>query len=517
MSFWRDSNNKLNKIFWVSSLIIILNIGLFVMSRQSLRKEIKQTIQIEFSDIQRNLQSALTVMVLDTNLVNSVEQLNYAESMKTMMTYREAKVADSLLILKVDQNVYADSDTMGAFGQPSPLPSSLSSPHDLNEKFQTMILERKGNVYLFTSTQLRSLNGVIGTIAAGENLEAAFKRLGQQEVFAIKALQFLKSQEITDSSWDKFNFDHLEAFQMPKSWRVQAYVPALRQLVIYYLAQTVLMLILAIGFLSIWKKYHQVRTNLKREQVLRINSARLVALGEMSAGIAHEINTPLAVIQMNADQLNSIMELFPLPVEFQLGAGQVIDRILKMTERINIIVKGLKSFSRDGSQESILPTNLKSVINETLGICMSRIKSKEVDLRLNLDGFNEEVHCRAVQISQVLLNLLNNAYDAVEATPSPWIAIDLFQKGEFAEIWITDSGNGISPELVLKVMEPFYTTKPVGQGTGIGLSIATGILQDHGGTLRVDSNCPNTRFIMQIPIKASVQSKSFQPKFASQS
>jgi signal transduction histidine kinase len=511
-TWFKSTRGHFRQFCLVGGLIIILNICLFAISRQNLLKEINQSIQIELSGIQGHLQSALSVIALDNNLVNSVEESNYAESMRTLMAYHESKVADSLLILNPSQKVYADTDTVGAFGQENPLLPLFDSNVDLNKKFRTLILERKGAVYLYTVTQLNSLNGVVGTIIAGENLEQFFDRLCRQEGFAIKSFRFLKNSEIANSENSELILYRLNSFQIPPGWKIALSVPALAQLIIYYILQTLILLILAYFFWSIWISYNEIRIKLKNEQVLRLNSARLVALGEMSAGLAHEINTPLAVIQINTEQLNTIFETLKLPNESSLAATQNIGRILKMNERISTIIKGLRTFSRDTSQELILPVNLKSVVNETLSICIARIKSKEVELRLNLDGINHDVPCRSVQISQVLLNLFNNAYDAIEGTSSAWISVDLIQNENYVEIWVTDSGQGIPRELEFKIMEPFYTTKPVGRGTGIGLSIATGILQNHGGSLKVDSSCKNTRFIMKIPIRYSSQSQSSTQK-----
>jgi C4-dicarboxylate-specific signal transduction histidine kinase len=110
-----------------------------------------------------------------------------------------------------------------------------------------------------------------------------------------------------------------------------------------------------------------------------------------------------------------------------------------------------------------------------------------------------EVECHPSQISQVLLNLLNNAYDAALAQPDRWIELDARDQGSLVEISVTDSGPGIPRELARKIMDPFFTTKPPGKGTGLGLSISSNIMTDHGGSLSLDQNSPHTRFVMSLP------------------
>ena len=122
-------------------------------------------------------------------------------------------------------------------------------------------------------------------------------------------------------------------------------------------------------------------------------------------------------------------------------------------------------------------------------------------MKIDSSSFDLPLDCRPVQISQVLLNLLSNALDAVENTENPWIAIEaeaIPEKQEI-EIRITDSGPGIPNAVAEKMMNPFFTTKPSGKGTGLGLSISTRIMQEHGGTLRLDRSHPYTQFILRLP------------------
>ena len=118
------------------------------------------------------------------------------------------------------------------------------------------------------------------------------------------------------------------------------------------------------------------------------------------------------------------------------------------------------------------------------------------------------MQCRATQISQVLLNLLNNACDAIRDLPEKWIRIGYEESVAGFELSVTDSGTGIDRAILDKLFQPFFTTKGVNVGTGLGLSISKGIAESHGGSLEYDSSCPNTRFILSLPRQAGEEQAS---------
>jgi signal transduction histidine kinase len=107
---------------------------------------------------------------------------------------------------------------------------------------------------------------------------------------------------------------------------------------------------------------------------------------------------------------------------------------------------------------------------------------------------------RPSQVSQVVLNLINNSADAIEGSPNPWIIVDVVATGTSLFLSIMDSGKGIPEEIAKKIMNPFFTTKEVGKGTGLGLSIGKGIIEGHGGKLYLDRNSPHTKFIIELPL-----------------
>lgn len=245
---------------------------------------------------------------------------------------------------------------------------------------------------------------------------------------------------------------------------------------------------------------------LKSYQEKLVQSAKMSALGEMAGGIAHEINSPLAAISLRIDQMIETInnsEASPSTILTSL------EKVKKVTGRIAHIVSGLKYFARENKNDSTSITNLEKILEETLNLCRERFLINGVELRLD----NEEkvrrleIECYPVQISQVLLNLLNNAYDAIETLPEKWIQIQFKELDEFMEIAVIDSGSGIPPEIQAKMMQPFFTTKEIGKGTGLGLSISMGIIQNYKGKLFIDNSHPNTKFVVHLP-KRKKKSKS---------
>lgn len=233
------------------------------------------------------------------------------------------------------------------------------------------------------------------------------------------------------------------------------------------------------------------------------HSSRLAALGEMAGGIAHEINNPLAVIEGKA---TLALEMVNGGLYNQKRLIDDLTLISETTQRIARIVHGLRVFSRSGETDPMVEIPLSEVISDTLSLCQERFRAKGVDLFLKLN-FQDKIFCRPTQLSQVLLNLLNNSYDATSNTPAPWIEIKSEIKNDKVVIKVIDSGQGIPRAVAEKIMQPFFTTKPVGQGTGLGLSISQGIVEDHGGRLWLDRESQNTCFVIELPYRLNEKKK----------
>ncbi len=217
-------------------------------------------------------------------------------------------------------------------------------------------------------------------------------------------------------------------------------------------------------------------------------------LGMMSAGIAHEINNPLAVIQAKTTQL---LRMYRDPAK-QNELGEGLQQILYTSERINRTVQGIREFIRQNDSEPDQEIPLKKIIDDVLAFCGQRLKNHGVNLRFyDIEKF--KVIGNKVQIEQIFLNLLNNAFDAIEFLPDKWIEISAHDGNEKLQIYVKDSGAGIPTEIAKKIMEPFYSTKDAGKGTGLGLALARGIAEKHGGDLSYVNKSSHTTFLLEFP------------------
>jgi signal transduction histidine kinase len=226
------------------------------------------------------------------------------------------------------------------------------------------------------------------------------------------------------------------------------------------------------------------------------NASKMATLGEIAAGVAHEINNPLHTLTLTSHLLKRLSSGGPLA---QGVLQPQLDKIESCVQRMATIVSELKAFSRDSTHDYYKRTPLRDLVYETLDLCHARLRSKDVRVRVSEIAEDWEAECHPSQISQVILNLLNNAFDATVDQAERWIDLDLRDNGNSFDIAVTDSGPGIPKYVARRIMDPFFTTKPPGKGTGLGLSISSNIMIDHGGALLLDQASPHTRFVMTLP------------------
>jgi signal transduction histidine kinase len=238
---------------------------------------------------------------------------------------------------------------------------------------------------------------------------------------------------------------------------------------------------------------------LELERSKGLEASRLAALGEMAGGIAHEINNPLAIISTRSIHIQRAAQMQPPRIDLCIEYANVIQTT---TSRIAAIVSGLRSFSRNAEYDPMEACSIQSIVKDTLQLCGERFRNDSIEIKLK--GMDEiiEIQARSVQISQVLLNLLNNSYDAISEKRDRWICIEITRRANRMELRFTDSGEGINEALREKIMHPFFTTKAIGKGTGLGLSISKSIVEQHGGTISINSQCPNTQFVIELPCLA---------------
>jgi two-component system, LuxR family, sensor histidine kinase DctS len=237
----------------------------------------------------------------------------------------------------------------------------------------------------------------------------------------------------------------------------------------------------------------------ERDEKLLGNS-KYSELGMMAAGIAHEINNPLAVIQARTTQL---LRIYKRP-DRQQELSDGLQQILYTSERINKTIQGVREFIYQDERTRSTEIRLKDLMDDVLAFCGQRLKNHGISLRLyNLESFT--VWGNKIQLEQILLNLLNNSFDAIEFLPEKWIEISVQANGERTQIYIKDSGHGIPPDIASKMMEPFFSTKELGKGTGLGLALARGIAEKHGGHLNYLDNTTHTTFMLDLPRKPKEQ------------
>lgn len=227
-----------------------------------------------------------------------------------------------------------------------------------------------------------------------------------------------------------------------------------------------------------------------------IQSEKLASLGEIIAGIAHEINNPLTSILSNAS-------LLTLNRGGQRDAAS-IRAILEESRRCAELVRNLLSFSRQeaGDKEII---GINEIISQICSIKKYQLKVNNIRLLTETDPISYPIFVIPAQIQQILLNLVNNAEHAIPPSRlDGMVQLSVKRDGEKIKIRVMDNGGGIAPEVQQYIFDPFFTTKPVGEGTGLGLSIARSIAEAHGGNLSIESSSPaGTIFCLELPLAMS--------------
>ncbi len=234
------------------------------------------------------------------------------------------------------------------------------------------------------------------------------------------------------------------------------------------------------------------------EEVLRktrselVHAAKMATLGQLSAGINHELNQPLAAIRSYADNARQLLDK-----SRYAEADWNMMQISELTERMAQIGIQLKEFSRKSSGR-LQTVPIHAVIDGALEILSSAIRKQAISVAITISPDDLEVLANGVLLQQVVVNLLNNAVQAMEGADRRHIAISALQDGGTVIISIEDSGSGIAPEHTTHIFEPFFTTKRLGQGLGLGLTISKRILSEMGGTIRFENSGRGSCFIITL-------------------
>lgn len=248
--------------------------------------------------------------------------------------------------------------------------------------------------------------------------------------------------------------------------------------------------------LGILIRRQQKEKLIKKQQMQLTQSAKMVALGEMAGGVAHEINTPLTVISNHIFNLKTMQEMGIMDNQI---LNESLNKIENTVFRIASIVRGLQNMSRDGSLDKMELTSISNIINEAFSMCEERFKSRGIEFVKPIFESDIFIMCRKVEMAQVLVNLLNNAHDAIEHIKIKKISIKASETEDNVIISVIDSGLGVPNEIKNKLFQPFFTTKGVGKGTGLGLSISHGIITHHGGDLFYTDANGYSEFVISLP------------------
>lgn len=238
---------------------------------------------------------------------------------------------------------------------------------------------------------------------------------------------------------------------------------------------------------------------LDQQRAITINSSRLASLGEFTTGVAHEINNPLAIIMSKANVMNSLIAKGLISNEYSTHATKIVE----MSTRISKIIKNLRNFARDGSKDPFEFFSLDGLLSDVEELTRPKFIGNNIIFKLENNCMESKIYGQEISLSQVLINLINNAADAVEKMPQKWVKLHLEKDDQFLFISIEDSGNGIPQDIQNKMMTPFFTTKAVGKGTGLGLSISRNIIAAHNGEFFYDSKSPHTKFVIKLPLTKS--------------
>ena len=226
-----------------------------------------------------------------------------------------------------------------------------------------------------------------------------------------------------------------------------------------------------------------------------VRSEKLAAIGQLVAGVAHELNNPLTSICGYSELLTDEIKEGP--------ARQKLDKMMREAQRMRRIIENLLRFARRNSLEK-KSANLEALVLEVLALREYHIRNNNVAVQIEIEPELPQVALDEDQFKQILLNLLNNSIDALEGVRNKRIHIEGTRRGDRVVLHFDDNGPGFAEPS--RVFDPFYTTKPVGKGTGLGLSICYGIAKEHGGEVHAVNLSPRgARVILELPLRTEVE------------
>src|SRR5256885_2528407 len=239
---------------------------------------------------------------------------------------------------------------------------------------------------------------------------------------------------------------------------------------------------------------------LREKQEQLVQAGKLATLGELTTGVAHELNNPL---NNTALFVGNAIDLIELGATDNGRAVRELRHAMQQVHKATEIISHLRTFGR-AAPASREPISLRRVIEQALSLVREQLRLREIEVTVDLGAEEAVVVGNAIQLEQVFVNLLTNARDAVAGSACKAIRISGVVGSAAVEVAFADTGHGIPPGLERRIFDPFFTTKDVGKGTGLGLSITYGIVKEHGGTISVVSPPgEGATFLIRLPLAAA--------------
>lgn len=243
---------------------------------------------------------------------------------------------------------------------------------------------------------------------------------------------------------------------------------------------------------------NEMLIKIKESRQQLVFSSKMVTLGETASGVAHEINNPLSIISGNIYRIKTLLEQkdYNIPQEMV----EYLDKIVHHVQRIHKITKSLYFFSRHSNGDESAKESLAKIVLNTLDLCDAKFRLANIEVITKGLDLEAQVFCKSEELSQVVLNLLNNAHDAVKDSDPRQIIIEMTKNETKCQLKISDTGPGVPKDIREKIFTPFFTTKSSEEGTGLGLSISKKIIADCKGEFFLAENESRTCFQINLPL-----------------
>jgi DNA-binding response OmpR family regulator len=244
-------------------------------------------------------------------------------------------------------------------------------------------------------------------------------------------------------------------------------------------------------------KVRRMERLINSQNLSLLSSAKLVTLGQMASGIVHEIRNPMTIIH----GMNEILMLrLNDTVIDRETVRKCVTKIAGSVNRMKRIMKSIQSYShKSEGHEPFVGVKLADLLDDTLVFCTDRLGMAGIDLKMGSCPADLTVECRSIEISEVLLNLISNAIDAMEDTTQKWLEISIRESGDRVYISVANSGPQIPEDVRAKLFTQTFTSKDRSRGTGIGLGICAGIIKKHAGAIYLDRESSLTTFVIELP------------------